>query len=126
MHYPACSTDLNRFYPATLLALDDPILNQSFLKFCMKSFCQIGNPSKNPLLSPVLAPDWILKKFPPTRILACEADPLRDSSYEMALRLKKQGVDVKLYLMKDYIHGFESFDMKFGITEYHNGTLLTE
>jgi acetyl esterase/lipase len=59
--------------------------------------------------------------------MACEADPLRDTSFEFALRLKKLGVDAKLYLMRDYMHGFNNFDMKsFGITEYHNGTLKTE
>ena len=56
----------------------------------------------------------------------CEADPLRDPSYEMGLRLKRLGVDVKLYLMKDYIHGFNSFDTKMGVDEYHNGTIITE
>ena len=60
----------------------------------MKSFTRNGgDPSINPLMSPVVAPDSILKKFPPTKIIACEADPLRDSSYEFALRLKKIGVD---------------------------------
>jgi hormone-sensitive lipase len=127
LHYPALMTDLNRFYPSTLIALDDPILNQSFLKFCLKSFLKNGgNASLNPLISPVVCPDSILKKFPTTRIIACEADPLRDPSYEFALRLKKLGVDSKLYIMKDYIHGFNNFDMKFGIQEYHNGTILTE
>ena len=54
--------------------------------------------------------------------MACEVDPLRDASFELALRLKNNGVDAKIYLMKDYIHGFCSFDMKsFGIDEYHNG-----
>jgi acetyl esterase/lipase len=85
-----------------------------------------GNPKTNPLLSPVFCPDNILAKFPPTTIMACEADPLRDPSYQFALRLKKLGVDSKLYLMKEYIHGFNSFDMKLGISEYHNGTILTE
>ena len=109
------------------MALDDIVLSQAFLKFCLTSFSKNGGNSRiNPLMSPVVAPESILKKFPPTRIFACEACPLRDSSYEFALNLKKAGVDVKLYLMKDYIHGFNSFDTKFGISEYHQGTLLTE
>lgn len=57
--------------------------------------------------------------------MACESDPLRDPSYEFALKLKKLGVDVKLLLMKEYIHGFDSFDVKNGIKEYRNATLIT-
>jgi acetyl esterase/lipase len=102
--------DLNSFYPSTLIALDDPILMQSFLKFVISSFVKNGNPKVNPVLSPVFAPDSILAKFPPTRIMACEADPLRDPAFEFALRLQKLGVDIRMYLMKDYIHGFNSFD----------------
>jgi len=59
--------------------------------------------------------------------MACEVDPLRDATFEFALRLKQLGVDAKLYIMKEYMHGFNSFDTKsFGITEYHNGTVKTE
>ncbi len=58
--------------------------------------------------------------------MACEVDPLRDPSYELTLRLKRLGKDVKLLLMREYMHGFNSFDMKFGIEEYHQGTLITE
>jgi len=58
--------------------------------------------------------------------MVCEVDPLRDSAMEFMLRLKKLGVDTKLFYMKDYMHGFNSFDMKnFGISEYHNGTIKT-
>ena len=40
-------------------------------------------------------------------------------------RLKKLGVDSKVYFMKDYIHGFNSFDISIGgVTEYKNGTKL--
>ncbi|CDW72983.1 hormone sensitive [Stylonychia lemnae] len=64
--------------------------------------------------------------FPPTRIMICESDPLRDPSYEFALKLKKNNVDVKLILMKDYIHGFDELDIKGGIKECRNATLITE
>lgn len=110
MHYPALMLDLNSFYPSTLIALDDPILMQSFLKFCVTSFVKNGDPKINPVMSPCFAPDAILAKFPPTRIMACEADPLRDPSYEFTAKLQRLGVDVRLYIMKEYIHGFNSFD----------------
>jgi acetyl esterase/lipase len=127
MHYPALSTDLNTFFPSTLIALDDPVLSQSFLKFCLASFGKNGgNASKNPLMSPVITPDNILARFPKTFIITCEADPLRDPQLEFALRLKRLGVPTKIVLMKEYIHGFCSFDMKFGVSEYHRGILIAE
>ena len=73
-----------------------------------------------------MSSDRILEKFPKTYLVACEADPLRDVSYEFCLKLHKLGVESKLYLMKDYMHGFNNFDMSMGISEYHNGTLITE
>ena len=77
-------------------------------------------------MSPVVASDDILRHFPPTRIMACEVDPLRDASYLFALRLKKLGVDARIYLMKEYPHGFCSFDMKmFGIVECHLAVVKT-
>lgn len=78
LHYPALMLDLNSFFPSTLYALDDPILMTSFLKFCLASFVKNGDPSKNPIMSPLFTPDNIVQRFPPTRIMCCEADPLRD------------------------------------------------
>ena len=37
-----------------------------------------GDPAKNFLFSPILTPDHILSKFPPTTCLICEIDSLRD------------------------------------------------
>jgi len=125
LNYPALCVDLNKFLPSTVFALDDPILNQSFLKYCLHSFTKNGgNPARNPLLSPIVASDEILSAFPPTRIMVCEVDPLRDGSYLFALRLKKLGIDVQLHLLKEQPHGFCSFDIKnFGIEECHLSVL---
>lgn len=39
------------------------------------------------------------------------------------IKLKKQGIDAKMYLMKDYVHGFNNLDLKkIGVSEYHRGT----
>ena len=118
--------DLNTFYPSSLISFDDPILNLGFLKFCFSSVVKNGDPNKNPIMSPVFSHDSILEKFPPTRIMICESDPLRDPAYEMTLKLKKLDVDVQLLLMKDYVHGFDTYDCKNGVKEYHHATLITE
>ena len=85
-----------------------------------------GGDPKNPLLSPLSAKDEILAQFPPTRIICCEIDPVRDHSFAFALRLKKLGRDVKNYMLKDQMHGSCSYDMKkFGISECHSITVKT-
>ena len=69
-------------------------------------------------------PDDILKEFPRTRISAAEQDPFRDPILDLVVRMKKLGLDVKLIMMKDYIHGSHSFVYQngVGIEEYMVGT----
>jgi len=126
--YPAGVTTLNRFVPSQMLAIDDSLLRADLLKVACSCY-NIDNRidgDKDFLLSPIALPDEILAKFPPTRFFASEADPLRDHSYHMCLRLKKQGTDTFLYKMKDHIHGFVSMDQnKVGVKEYRYSTKLT-
>mmetsp|Transcript_31201 Transcript_31201/g.23189 ORF Transcript_31201/g.23189 Transcript_31201/m.23189 type:complete len:95 (+) Transcript_31201:999-1283(+) len=78
-HYPATCLDMQQFFPSFLLSLDDPVVNSTFLKFCILSFNKDERASKlNPILSPLYASDYILSKLPPVRLFICEADPLRD------------------------------------------------
>ena len=58
---------------------------------CVKSY--IGenknvNVEKDPLLSPSITSEEILKLFPPTRILTGTKDPLHDESLRFTKRLK--------------------------------------
>jgi len=126
--YPACCTSVNKFIPSTLFALDDVLLSTGFLEFCLKSFIpEDVNSMTNYLASPLMCPDDILKKFPPTRISVCENDPLRDGGLLFALKLKKAGADVKVDLYRDFIHGFLSFDLKInGNEECHNATIKVQ
>jgi len=94
-HYPATYVDISTFFPSSLMSLDDPLVTSSFLKYCFLSFNKDGRASqRNPLLGPLYASDYLLKKFPPVRIFVCEVDPLRDGALAFGLRLKKNGVDV--------------------------------
>ena len=63
--YPSLTMDIDRFYPSSLMMSDDEILSTSFVAFC--SACVIrkgGNPKANPLISPVVAPDCLLRLLP--------------------------------------------------------------
>ena len=77
--YPALHMDANEFFPSILLSMDDPLLTNGFLSYCISSFINDLVPvNSNYIASPYLTPEKILEKFPKTEIYACQADPLRD------------------------------------------------
>ena len=125
-HYPAVVHDPYYFTPSYLLSINDDILSLNATRYILKSLMQSGEkPNINGLLSPLVIDDKILAKFPKVRNMVCELDILRDQSFLMMMRLKKQGVDCKMYFMKDYLHGANQMDTRgFGISEFHNGILL--
>ena len=108
-HYPVTSflLDTHHFTPSVLLCLDDDGLNHPIIQFFKACLMRKGgNGERNCILSPMLAPNAMLRLLPPTRIMVAEIDCLRDQSYEMALRLLKLQVPCHLILMKDFVHGF--------------------
>jgi hypothetical protein len=65
-----------------------------------------ADPTGDPILSQIYAPDKLLLMFPAMRIFACEIDCLRDSSFEMANKLLEAGhKDTKIYMLKNFTHG---------------------
>ncbi|XP_039208135.1 hormone-sensitive lipase isoform X3 [Crotalus tigris] len=63
---------------------------------------------KNPFMSPLLAPDEMLKGLPPIHIVACALDPMLDDSVMFAQRLRALGQPVTLRVVQDLPHGFLS------------------
>ncbi|KAG8143503.1 putative Hormone-sensitive lipase-like protein [Naja naja] len=63
---------------------------------------------KNPFMSPLLAPDEMLKGLPPVHIVACALDPMLDDSVMFAQRLRALGQPVTLRVVQDLPHGFLS------------------
>ncbi|XP_045387522.1 hormone-sensitive lipase isoform X2 [Lemur catta] len=61
---------------------------------------------KNPFMSPLLAPDSMLKTLPPVHIVACALDPMLDDSVMFARRLRSLGKPVTLRVVEDLPHGF--------------------
>lgn len=68
------------FTPSFLLSLKDIILPYHLLNFCLTAYKGDYKESDNLFLSPVLAPQSILKMFPPVRIIVGSTDPLRDDA----------------------------------------------
>lgn len=89
-HYPAFQMNHLRFYPSLLLSLDEELLNQGFIQFALACFLRNGgNTVSCPLVSPLCAPDAMLKRLPPARFMVAECDALRDHSFAMGLRILK-------------------------------------
>lgn len=64
--------------------------------------------SKNPFMSPLLAPDSMLQSLPPVHIVACALDPMLDDSVMFARRLRSLDKLVTLRVVEDLPHGFLS------------------
>jgi acetyl esterase/lipase len=79
LHYPVFSIDSQRFFPSMLLSMDEELLSQSFMKFCLACFIRNGgNPGKSSILSPINAIPKLLNLLPQMRLFASEIDSLRD------------------------------------------------
>ena len=77
--YPVCSSNISHFMPSMLLSIDDYLLQSNLMMYVLAAFTKNGgDTSKNCIMSPIYTPKSILKMLPPTRILVCEVDPLRD------------------------------------------------
>ncbi|KAL4622520.1 arylacetamide deacetylase-like 3 isoform X1 [Arapaima gigas] len=63
----------------------------------------------DPSVSPLLAEDEALRHVPPTFILTCEYDVLRDDGFLYRKRLQDVGVDVSLHHVPDSFHGIIRF-----------------
>ena len=122
--YPVFTMNLKQFMPSMLMMVDDEIISPGFTSFC--SACIIrkgGDPALNPILSPLNAPDFLLRLLPQTQILVCEIDGLRDQGYSMALRMQKLGVKVHIHHLSDFVHGFCNMDTNgIGINEFRRAT----
>jgi len=125
-HYPVFCIDENRFFPSFLLSIDEELLSSCFMKFALACFTRNGGNAVNPIMSPLHAPDDLIKMLPPCEFMAAQIDGLRDQSLYMALKILKNGGQAHLSVMQDFIHGFCNMDTNhFGVNEYRRGTDIT-
>ena len=124
--YPSLITDLKFFNPGILLCLDDILIGRDTLLFSIISLHsgKQGSPFLNPLASPCILQDQIMKQFPKTRFIYCEVDPLADYTKNFIWRLHANGVDTKATFLKGWCHGVLSFDLGTnGVEEAHRSVL---
>ncbi|XP_077362325.1 lipase, hormone-sensitive a isoform X2 [Festucalex cinctus] len=63
---------------------------------------------RNPFVSPLLAPDGLLRGLPPVHLVASALDVLLDDSVMFAKKLRDMGQPVSLTVVEDLPHGFLS------------------
>ncbi|MCM1564955.1 MAG: alpha/beta hydrolase [Dehalobacter sp.] len=84
----------------------DYILTAKRIQDYMDLYVQREEDRNNPYAAPLLAKD--LSNQPQTLIITAEFDPLRDEGEAYGIRLRESGNDVRIYRMKDAVHGFFS------------------
>lgn len=102
--YPA--TDHNFTTASYEQFADNPNLSRPAMEWFWNSYLPDKSLHKDARISPLQADDAILAQFPPTLLIACEYDVLRDEGESFAARLVQAGVDVTAVRWLGSLHGF--------------------
>jgi acetyl esterase len=88
------------------------LLTEDSMKWFIGHYLQGDEKKKHdPMYSPLLSDDALLKESPPTLVITAEYDPLRDEGEEYAARLNAVGVQASVVRFRGQIHAF------FGMSE---------
>ncbi|KRZ34297.1 Hormone-sensitive lipase, partial [Trichinella pseudospiralis] len=85
---------------------NDPVLNRKRLQTSTNDSGSGIFADGDPLLSPWLATDELLRSLPPTSVVACHLDPLLDDSISFCKKLRQANVPHTLDLIESLPHGF--------------------
>lgn len=110
--YPATYNDHteNSPFPSIRENGRDYLLTSKQIQDYMDLYAPRIEDRQSPYLSPLLAKD--LSNQPATLIITAQYDPLRDEGEAYGMRLKEAGNKVKMFRMKDAVHGFFSLPWK--------------
>jgi acetyl esterase len=84
----------------------NPNLSQFTMKWFWDSYLSEESSSLDPLVSPLRAQESVFSKIPPTLVITCEYDILRDEGEQFAARLIHAGVEVTAVRWLGSLHGF--------------------
>jgi acetyl esterase len=102
--YPV--TDHNLTTPSYRQFRDNPNLSRAAMEWFWNNYLPEQSLGSDPRVSPLRAHDAVLAQFPPTLLLTCEYDVLRDEGELFAARLVHAGVDVTAVRWLGSLHGF--------------------
>ncbi|RLN52681.1 hypothetical protein BBJ28_00010482 [Nothophytophthora sp. Chile5] len=110
--FPALNMHLSPS-PSRFLHQNDPVLPRGILELALTSYYPSHGHSNqykfnihDPCVSPGLAEDALLEKFPPTALAVGDLDPLLDDSVDFYTRLSFLKVPATLKIYSGLSHGF--------------------
>ncbi|ODN02998.1 Hormone-sensitive lipase [Orchesella cincta] len=83
--------------------------SRKFMTVTLEELDGVNLPNDDWHLSPLIAPDILLSKFPKTAIVTSNLDPCMDDCVEFAKRLRDAGAPVTLDIINSVPHGFLNF-----------------
>lgn len=102
--YPAVDASLS--LPSHLRFAGNPNLGRQTMEWFWRNYVADESMRETAPVSPLHAREDVLAAFPPTLIVSCEYDILRDEAEQLAARLVKAGVEVVAVRWLGMLHGF--------------------
>ena len=102
--YPC--TDLRMSSPSVKENSAGPFLTESIMRWFVAHYVRGEGDLDDPLVSPLRAPDDVLRALPPALVLTAGHDVLRDEGEEFAHRLASLGVPASVVRFPGQYHGF--------------------
>jgi acetyl esterase len=99
--YPV--TDISRLHPSYQLFAENYLLLADDMRYFAESYAPSAGLRRDPRVSPLLAAD--LSRLPPTTLLTCGFDVLRDEGRALGARLVQAGVELAYLEAAGHIHG---------------------
>jgi acetyl esterase len=84
----------------------NPNLSQATMEWFWNNYLAEKSLGADPRVSPLQAANEIFAQFPPTLLITCEYDVLRDEGEQFAAHLIRAGVDVTALRWLGALHGF--------------------
>ena len=105
--YPCCTLDNNNATVSACLAFDKVMLSLKDIGYMREAYRGYYNNELDPFINIVFADEKLLKFFPPSIFITASHDALRDDTIRFLSKIcKNPGIDVKLYDLNNYQHGF--------------------
>jgi len=115
--YPPTDLRANRFSPSMLFSMQDELLYFTIAKACFSAYVPKDADFQNDwLLSPYLASDKILQRYPKSHIYCGDKDTLHDDCLRMVLKLDTVNPGQHhLVQIAGLFHGFLGFKLPLGV-----------
>jgi acetyl esterase len=102
--YPVADGSLS--LPSHLHFAHNPNLGRQTMEWFWSNYLSDASERETASISPLNASEDVLSAFPPTLIVSCEYDILRDEAEQLATRLVNAGIEVIAVRWLGVLHGF--------------------